>query len=93
MLEPLIWITLIIIAACMLMMVLFGVKNGAARLKGQGPVALIAFVMPLVIFGIVYALNAGQEDGLATAFIMTAVVMVFSGLAALVVAGVRGLIK
>ncbi|WP_143536820.1 hypothetical protein [Rubricoccus marinus] len=93
MLTPLIWVTIALIAVCALMMVIFGVKNGAARLKGQGPVAIIAFVMPLAIFGIIYAVNAGNEDGLATAFIMTAVVLIFSGLAALVFAGVRGLLK
>jgi len=93
MLTPLIYISIALIAVCLFIMVAAGLKNAAGRLKGQGPVAIIAFVMPLVIFAIIYAVNAGQDDGLATAFIMTAVVLIFSGLAALVVAGVRGLLK
>ena len=93
MLLILIWVSLALIVVCAAMMLIFGAKNAASRLRGQGPLALASFALPVVIFGIVYAVNAGNEDGFAMAVIMTAVIMIFSGLAALVIAGVRGLTK
>ena len=93
MLLILVWVSLALIAICALMMVVFGAKNAAARLRGQGPLALASFLLPIVVFGIIYAVNAGNEDGLTTSVIMTAVVLIFSGLAALLIAGVRGLTK
>lgn len=89
----LIWIAIIITGLALLMMVGFGAKNASSRLRGQGPLALAAFGLPIVVFVIIYLVNSGNESQLAMSLIMTAVVLILSGLAALLIAGVRGLVK
>ena len=83
----------ILIVGATLMMLVFGIKNAASSLRGQGKLAIAGFLLPVIIFAIIYAVNAGNDDGFTIAMIMTAVVMMLSGLAALLIAGVRGLIK
>ena len=93
MLNILIYLTLGLIVVALLMMLAFGAKNAAWRLKGQGPLALFAFVLPVLVFVVAYAVNASADDGLALAAVTTAMVLIASGMLALVVAGVRGLTK
>lgn len=88
-----VYLPALLIGGGLLMMLAFGLKNAAPRLRGQGKLAIAAFALPVVIFAIVYLVNASSEDAVALAFIMTAIVLVLSGLAALVIAGVRGLVK
>ncbi|MEM1056751.1 MAG: hypothetical protein AAGI52_14610 [Bacteroidota bacterium] len=83
----------LLIVGGLVMMLAFGAKNAASRLQGQGKLAIAAFGLPLVVFGIAYLVNSGSDDALAVATIVTAVVLVASGLASLVIAGVRGLVK
>ncbi|MEM6327399.1 MAG: hypothetical protein AAF791_09805 [Bacteroidota bacterium] len=83
----------LLIVGGLIMMIGFGAKNASARLRGQGSLAIAAFALPLVVFGAAYLVNAGDDSALAIASIVTAVVLILSGLAALVVAGVRGLVK
>ena len=83
----------ILIVGALLMMLVFGAMKAGPRLRGQGKLAIAAFVLPLLIFAIIYLVNAGNDDQFEIAMIMTAVVMIVSGLAALVIAGVRGLVK
>ena len=89
----LIWVAIAITALAALMMVGFGLKNAAGSLRGQGKLAIFAFALPLIVFVVAYLANAGNDAQMATAFITTAVVMILSGLAALVVSGVRSLVK
>lgn len=83
----------LLIIGSMVMMVVFGLKNAGARLRGQGKLAIAAFALPLLVFALAFAVNAGNEDGLAIASVVTAIVLILSGLAALLIAGVRGLVK
>ena len=89
----LIWVAIAITAAAALMMVGFGAKNAATSLRGQGKLALAAFALPIVIFAVVFLANAGSETQLEMAFIMTAVILIASGLLALLISGVRSLVK
>ena len=83
----------LLIVGAFLMMVIFGAMNASGRLKGQGPIAIASFALPLAVFAIIYLVNSGNDDQFEIAAIMTAVVLIVSGLAALVIAGVRGLTK
>jgi hypothetical protein len=73
----------------------FGIKNASHRLAGESKVGLAAFVLPVVILLVVYAVNIGNEDynPWAIAFVWTAVVMTLSGLAALLIAGAKSLVS
>ena len=93
MVVALIYLVMGLVAVSVIMMLLFGAKNGAARLQGQGKLAMFAFALPLIVFAIIYAVNTGHPNPFAIAMVTTAVVMIASGLVALLVAGVRGLVK
>ena len=93
MLTILIYLTLAMIAASLLVILVFGLKN-ASRVLGQSKVGLAAFAAPVVLLVIFYALNANHPEGAWTvAAIWTALITAGLGLLALVVSGVRGLVS
>ncbi|MFN3596705.1 MAG: hypothetical protein ACK41D_05485 [Rubricoccaceae bacterium] len=89
MLTALIYLSLALIALSLLMMVGFGLRNGFARVRGESKLAIAAFVLPVLVLVIAYAVDGRWE----AAFIVTAVVMAASGLLALLISGVRGLVQ
>ncbi len=93
MLTALIYLTLALVAASLVVMLVFGLKN-ASRLLSQSKLGLAAFALPVVLLVIFYALNTGHPEGAWTvAAIWTSLVTAGLGLLALVVSGVRGLVS
>lgn len=93
MLTALIYLTLALVAASLVVMLVFGLKN-SSRLLSQSKLGLAAFVLPAVLLVVFYALNAGHpEGGWTVAAIWTALITAGLGLLALVVSGVRGLVS
>ena len=93
MLTILIYLTLAMIAASLLVILVFSLKN-ASRVLGQSKLGLAAFAAPVVLLVIFYALNANHpEGGWTVAAIWTALITAGLGLLALVVSGVRGLVS
>lgn len=92
MLSTLIYLCLGLIAVSLLMMVGFGLTH-TSRLGGDSKLTAAAFLMPVAIFAIVYAVNSGHDSPLVIATVVTAVVMALSGLAALLISGLRGLVR
>lgn len=86
--QILIYVSLGIIAVCLLMIVGFGAKNAGARLKGESKMVLFAFALPLVLLGITFAVGGGSWTN---AFVYTAVLLTLLGLLSLLVTGARNL--
>lgn len=94
MLTILIYLVLGLIAASLVVMLVFGAKNAAWRLAGQSKVALAAMAMPLVLLIVFFLINQGHPQGAWTvAAIWTALLTAGFGLVALLVSGVRGLVS
>ena len=86
MVTALVWLCLIVIGLCLLMMVVFGLKNAGATLA-QSKLGLAAFALPVLIFVIAYLI-----DGTATgAAVATALALALSGFLALLISGARSL--
>ena len=80
----LIYLVLALIAASILMMVVFGLRNAGTFLQ-QGKLALAAFALPLVILIVAYAVD-GTWTG---AFVAAAIFTALSGFVALLISGVK----
>ncbi len=83
-----IWLSLALVAIGLLVIVVFGIKSlmdGKHRLWSIG-----AMVLPLVIFGICYAISLGTAEPATTAMILTALVLLAGGIVAIVLTGIKG---
>jgi len=85
-----IWLTLAMIVVGLLVIAIFGAK-GLVSGKHR-PWSIGAMLLPVVIFGISYAISAGGPDPAAHAGILTMLVLLFAGLAAVVVTGLKGIL-
>ncbi len=85
--QILIYISIAIIAICLLMILGFGVKNASARLKGESKMVLFAFALPLVLLGVMFAVYGTWTS----AFVVTAIALTLLGLLSLLVTGARTL--
>lgn len=86
-----IWIALGLTGLGILAILVFGaiaVANGKVRLS-----ALIAAVVPLVVFGIAYAISSGSPTPLVSAAVLTSLILLVVGMAGILLTGVRGLIS
>lgn len=86
----LIWLVLAMIALGLLTMLVFGLK-GLASGKHR-PWSIGAMLLPLVVFGIAYAMNAGSDTPAAAAVVLTAVILIGVGIVAVLVTGLKGFI-
>lgn len=84
----LIWLVLAMIALGLLVILVFGLK-GLASGKHR-PWSIGAMLLPLAIFGIAYALNAGSDTPAAAAVVLTAVILIAIGIVAVVITGLKG---
>jgi len=85
-----IWISLILAGLGVLFIVLSGIRSiaqGKFRMS-----SLIGMVVPLVVFGIAYALSAGAPDPMASAAVLTCVILLFLGVVAVLIMGLKGVI-
>ncbi len=85
-----IWLSLAMVAIGLLVIVVFGIKglaSGKHRIWTIG-----AMVLPLVVFGICYGIASGGPDPAITAAIMTSLVLLVAGIAAILVTGLKGII-
>ena len=85
--QILIYISIAIIAICLLMILGFGVKNASARLKGESKMVLFAFALPLVLLGVMFVVYGTWTS----AFVVTAIALTLLGLLSLLVTGARTL--
>lgn len=86
----LIWLVLAMIALGLVVMLIFGLK-GLFEGKHR-PWSIGAMLLPLVVFGISYALSAGSDTPAAAAVVLTAVILIGVGVVAVVVTGLKGFI-
>jgi hypothetical protein len=85
-----IWLSLAMVAIGLLVIVVFGIKGLAS---GKHRVWTIgAMVLPLIVFGICYAITSGGPDPAITAVILTALVLLVAGIIAILVTGLKGVI-
>jgi hypothetical protein len=85
-----IWAALIMTAVGALIIVVFGIKSAlSGRLR---PSALIALAVPVVVFGISYAISAGAPTPFAEAAILTSLILMGIAAVALLVIGVRSFV-
>lgn len=85
-----IWLSLAMVAIGLLVIVVFGIKglaSGKHRIWTIG-----AMILPLVVFGICYAITASGPDPAITAVILTALVLLVAGIVAILVTGLKGII-
>lgn len=87
MLEILVYICLALIAASLLMMIGFGLKNAGSTIARESKLVLASFVLPILIFFVAYAVD-GTWTGAAVG---TALAMALAGFAALIISGARSL--
>ena len=84
-----IWLSLGMVALGLLVIVVFGIKSlaeGKHRLWSIG-----AMLLPLVIFGVCYAISLGAAEPATTAMILTALVLLVGGIIAIVLTGIKGI--
>ena len=94
MVIALIYLCLAIIAAALVIILVFGAKNAGARLAGESKLVLAAFGLPVLLLIVFYLLNTSNPEGAWTvAAIWTALVTAGLSLLALVVSGVKGLVS
>lgn len=85
-----IWIAIALTAVGILTIVIFGIKNIAS---GKFRIwSLVAMLVPVVIFGVSYALSAGSPQPFAQAMIFTALALIVIGAVAVLFTGLKGLI-
>lgn len=85
-----IWIALILTVVGFVFILLSGVRSVA---QGKFRVsALIGMIVPVLVFGIAYALSAGAPDPLVSAAVLTAVILLILGLLAVLLMGLKGVI-
>ena len=87
MITALIYLSLALIAVSLAVMLFFGLRNLAR--SGENKLVLLAAIVPVIVFGVCYALYGGWESGM----VMTAVAMI--ALTALVMVGsaLRGFVR
>jgi hypothetical protein len=91
MVTALVYLCLIVIGLSLLMMVGFGLKNAGSTLTNS-KLGLAAFALPVLIFGVLFAVNQGAEYGaFLTAGVLTAAIMTVLGLIALIAFGTKSL--
>jgi len=84
-----IWLSLALVAVGLLVIVVFGIKSLASG--KHRPWSIAAMLLPLVVFGICYAISLGAPEPATTAMILTAVTLLAAGVIAIVLTGVKGL--
>lgn len=85
-----IWLSLAMLALGLLIIAVFGLKglvSGRHRTWTIG-----AMVLPFVIFGVCYALSAGDPDPAVRAALLTMIVLLVAGLLAIAFTGLKGAI-
>jgi hypothetical protein len=85
-----IWAAILLTAVGVLAIVLFGLKSAASGRIRVG--ALIGLSVPVVIFGISYAISAGSPTPFAEAAILTSLILMGIAMLALVIIGLRGFV-
>ncbi len=85
-----IWLSIGLVALGLAVIVIFGIKSLAAGKHRLWTIA--AMLLPLVIFGICYAISLGAADPATTAMILTALVLLVGGILAILVTGIKGVI-
>ena len=85
--TSLIYVSIGIIAVCLLMILGFGAKNAGARLKGESKMVLFAFALPLILLGVMFAVSGTWTS----AFVFTAIALTLLGLLSLLLTGARNL--
>lgn len=94
MVVALIYLSLFIIAAALVVILIYGAKNAGARLAGESKLVLAAFALPVVLLIVFFAINQGNPEGAWTvAAIWTALLTTALALVALLVSGVKGLVS
>ena len=84
----LIYLVLAMIAIGLVVILLFGLK-GLVEGKHR-PWSIGAMLLPVVVFGIAYALSAGSDTPVAAAIVLTAVILMVVGIVAVIVTGLKG---
>lgn len=83
-----IWLSLALVVLGLLVIVVFGVKG---LLGGKHrPWSIGAMLLPLVVFGIAYVISSGSDSPTASAMILTALILLVAGIAAILVTGLKG---
>ena len=85
-----IWLSLALVALGLLVIIVFGVKSLIAGKHRLWSIA--AMLLPLVVFGICYAISLGSPEPATTAMILTALVLLVGGILAILVTGIKGVI-
>lgn len=85
-----IWIALGLLGLGLLTIIAFGIKNVAT---GKFRVfSLVAMLIPLVVFGVAYALSAGSPQPFTSAMVLTALILLLLAALAILFTGLRGFI-
>lgn len=85
-----IWAALIMTAGGALIILLFGIKSAVSgRLRMS---ALLALAVPVVVFGISYAISAGAPTPFAEAAILTSLILMGIAAVALVIIALRSFV-
>ena len=84
----LIYLVLAMIALGLLVILFFGLKGLVAG--KHRPWSIGAMLLPVVVFGIAYALSAGSDTPAAAAVVLTAVILIAVGIIAVLITGVKG---
>lgn len=85
-----IWLSLALVALGLLVIIVFGIKSLASG--KHRPWSIGAMLLPLVIFGITYAISSGGPEPATTAMILTALILMAGGVLAILLTGLKGLI-
>lgn len=94
MVLALIYLCFALIAAALVIILVFGAKNAGARLAGESKLVMAAFGLPVLLLVIFFAINQGHPEGAWTvAAIWTALITAGLSLLALVASGVKGLVS
>ena len=85
-----IWLSLALVALGLLVMLVFGVKS---LISGRHrPWSIAAMLLPLVVFGICYAISLGSPEPATTAALLTALVLLVGGILVILVTGIKGVL-
>ena len=85
-----IWLSLGLVALGLLVIVVFGIKSLASG--KHRPWTIGAMLLPLVVFGICYAISQGSPEPATTAMILTALTLLVGGVLAIVITGIKGFV-
>jgi hypothetical protein len=85
-----IWLSLGLVALGLLVIVVFGIKSLASG--KHRPWTIGAMLLPLIVFGICYAISLGAPEPATTAMILTALTLLVGGIIAIVITGIKGFV-